>query len=158
RAIFLASQAYTLLHILRHSPRAATPAALLHAHLDETALLNSGRPTRAGAAVRLPAFSIRCRRLFFGPNACHSAFVQLGQHRCHNDRCGPSAQGQGTEIFPLLAAVSATRKQNYGRTGQDAMDVRQATAGDRSPAVATAPYSNVGFARGRFPDAGDEDE
>jgi hypothetical protein len=37
RAIFLASQAYTLLHLLRHSPRAARLRPFLHALVDETA-------------------------------------------------------------------------------------------------------------------------
>src|SRR5271169_6110906 len=51
RAIFLASQAYTLLHLLRHSPRAASLRLFLHALLDETALCGPIRPPRGLGAV-----------------------------------------------------------------------------------------------------------
>jgi hypothetical protein len=59
--------------------------------------------------------------LFFGPTACHCAFVQFGQYRCHNDRTTPFAQGQGPQNFPLVAAGALPPKENAwaGQSGRN---------------------------------------
>jgi hypothetical protein len=67
---------------------------------------------RLGAVDRLPTFSPISRQMFFGPTVCHCAFVQLGQHHCHNDRITPFAQERGTRNFPHLAAARPAPKEN----------------------------------------------
>jgi hypothetical protein len=68
-------------------------------------------PRGLGAVERLPAFSQLYRQLLFGPTVCHCAFVQLGQHHCHNDRIGASTQGQERQNFPLVAAATPPPKE-----------------------------------------------